>query len=261
MTAYVRTLLLLCSLIFLSITSFSAERHVLDLSYAYNKNTIYWPTEKGFDFKKIFYGFKPGGYFYAAFKFCTPEHGGTHVDAPRHFSKLGRTVDQIPVEQLIGNAVVIDVTNKARNHPDYAITVADIQAFEKKHHTLSEQDIVIFYTGWGRFWHNKKKYMGSDRLGDVTHLHFPGLSKEAAQYLVTRKVKGLGIDTASMDPGISKDFWAHRVILGANLFGIENLAHVASLPITGATLVVSPIKIEGGSGGAARVYAFLDGFK
>ena len=86
-------------------------------------------------------------------------------------------------------------------------------------------------------------------------MHFPGISKEAAQYLVGRKIKGLGIDTASMDAGNSRDFWTHRIILGANIYGIENVAHLELLPIIGAQLIVAPMKIEGGSGGPTRVLA------
>jgi kynurenine formamidase len=235
--------------------AFSAENKIIDLTYPYNKNTIYWPTEKGFDFKKQFYGLTTAGYFYSAYKFCTPEHGGTHIDAPKHFAQHGLAVDQIPIKQLMGNAVVINVEEKAQQDSDYAISVDDIKSFEKSHRLLNEEDIVLFYTGWGKYWDDKKKYLGSDKLGDVKNLHFPGLSKQAAEYLVSRKVKGLGIDTASMDPGNSSEFWTHRVILGANLYGIENVAHLDLIPTLGAQLIVAPMKIENSSGAPTRVLA------
>ena len=233
------------------------NNNIIDLSYPFDKNTIYWPTEKGFDLKTVFYGMSPGNYFYSAFKFCAPEHGGTHVDAPRHFSKNGLTVDQIPPKQLIGNAVVIYVDKEVNKNTDYAVTAADIQKFEKKYRPLNEQDIVLFYTGWGKYWKDKKHYLGTNQFGDTKNLHFPGISKEAAEYLVARKIKGIGLDTASMDPGNSQDFLAHRVILGANLFGIENLAQLDLLPPVGATLIVAPMKIAGGSGGPARIFALI----
>ena len=235
--------------------SFS-KSHVVDLTYSFNASTIYWPTEKGFNLKSIFYGKTTGGYFYSAYQFCAPEHGGTHLDAPRHFSQSGHTVDQIPVSQLIGPVVVINVTEQVKKQTDYAITVADIENFERKYRRLNQQDIVLF-TGWGKFWKNKKQYLGSDKLGDVEHLHFPGLSKQAANYLVQRHIKGIGIDTASMDPGQSRNFWAHRIILGANLFGIENIAQLDLLPAVGAELIVAPMKITNGSGAPTRVLAFL----
>lgn len=245
--------------LFLVVSMTSMANDLVDLSYPYNKHTIYWPTEKGFDLKKVFYGMTAGGYFYSAFKFCTPEHGGTHLDAPRHFAEHGLTVDEIPLQKLFGNAVVIDVTNKVKNNVDYAISVPDIRAFEDKYRPLSKEDIVLFKTGWGKYWHNKKHYLGSDKEGDVKNLHFPGLSPEAARYLVNRKIKGLGIDTASMDPGNSSEFLAHRIILAANLYGIENVANVELLPVLGAQLIVAPLKIEGGSGAPARIFANIPG--
>lgn len=234
----------------------SVQAKIFDLTYPFAKKTIYWPTEEGFKRQTIFYGNTPQGYFYAAYKFCAPEHGGTHIDAPRHFWVKGNTVDAIPVSQLIGNAVVIDVRDRVSNNPDYAITVKDIQDFEQKYCKLNEEDIVLFYTGWGQYWQDKKKYMGSDTLGDITHLHFPGLSANAAHYLVKQKVKGIGIDTASMDPGTSKKFWTHRIILGANLFGLENVAHLQDVPPVGMQLIVAPMKIKDGSGAPTRIYAF-----
>ncbi|MBA3536480.1 MAG: cyclase family protein [Tatlockia sp.] len=233
------------------------NQNIIDLGYPIDKNTIYWPTEKGFDLKTVYYGMTPGNYFYSAFKFCTPEHGGTHVDAPRHFSKNGLSVDKIPPSQLMGNAIVIRVDQQVKDHPDYAVTVADIQNFEKKYRSLNNKDIVLFYTGWSKYWPDKKHYLGSDKFGDTKNLHFPGISKAAAEYLVSRKVKGVGLDTASLDTGNSQVFWAHRILLGANLFGIENLAELNSLPPIGAILIVAPMKIAGGSGAPARVFALI----
>lgn len=251
--------LVLLSVLFVSIpySTLNASKNILDLTYVYDKKTMYWPTEKGFDLKKIFYGKTPGGYFYSAYKFCTPEHGGTHIDAPRHFAKLGNTVDKIPVSQLLGDAVVISVEERVKGNKDYAITRQDILAFEKKYRPITEHDIVLFYTGWGKYWGDKKAYLGSDKFGDVKNLHFPGLSKDAAIYLVERHVKGIGLDTASLDPGISTTFWAHRILLGANIYGLENMAQLDLLPPLGAQLIVAPMKIEGGSGGPTRIYAII----
>jgi kynurenine formamidase len=247
-------------LLFLCFIPFSvvhSKSNIIDLTYPYNEKTIYWPTEKGFNLKKVFYGDTPNGYFYSAFKFCAPEHGGTHLDAPRHFSKHGNTVDQIPVSQLIGNAVVIDVEKKVARNRDYEITKDDIKSFEIKHGALNSQDIVLFYTGWGKYWGNKKSYLGSNAFNDVYHLHFPGISKKAALYLVSKKVKGIGLDTPSLDHGPSRQFWAHRIILGANIYGLENIAHLNNLPPRGARLIVAPMKIQGGSGAPTRIFALF----
>lgn len=248
---------ILALVLFNSLSFAQDTSRIIDMSYPFDKNTIYWPTEKGFDLETVSYGMRPDHYFYSAFKFCGPEHGGTHIDAPKHFSEKGPTVDKIPPEQLMGNAVVIHVDKQAAQHKDYAITKKDIEQFEKQYRPLTDQDIVLFYTGWGKFWPNKKQYLGSDKFGDVNNLHFPGLSKEAAEYLVQKKIKGIGIDTASMDPGQSKEFWTHRVLLGASLFGVENLAQLDLLPPVGATLIVAPMKIANGSGAPTRVFAII----
>lgn len=250
MIRVVRILLMMCS--------FKGWAFVVDLTHAFDEKTIYWPTEKGFEKKVVFKGHTPQGYFYSAYKFCMPEHGGTHMDAPVHFSQHGLTVSQISANDLIGDALVINLSKKINSKANYQISVSDIQQFEKKHRALKSGDMVLFYTGWSRFWPNKKKYMGSDQQGDVKHLHFPGISKEAALYLVEKKVRAVGIDTASLDSGISRDFQAHRILLGANIYGLENLCHLDKLPIIGATLIAAPLKIKDGSGAPARVLAVIN---
>ena len=245
---------LLCTLIPFS-ALYAQSPNPIDLTYSFNHKAIYWPTETGFRLEKLFSGFTSKGYFYSAYRYCAPEHGGTHIDAPRHFYQYGHTVEEIPVTQLIGNAVVIHVERKVENDRDYAIQVADIKKFERQYRPLNTQDIVLFYTGWGQYWENRKQYLGTDKLGDISHLHFPGLSKEAAKYLVKKAVKGVGLDTPSLDPGVSVDFKAHQIILGANLFGVENVANLSLVPPVGAKLIVAPMKIEGGSGAPTRVFA------
>lgn len=254
----IKTITLLFGLLFtLPFNAAAQSAKVLDLTYPFNRQTIYWPTERGFLLERFHYGLTKKGYFYSAYRFCAPEHGGTHVDAPRHFSEKGYTVAQIPVSDLMGKAVVIHVEHKVKNNRDYTISVEDIKAFEQQHGPLTNQNIVLFYTGWGQYWHNKLLYLGTNKFGDVKNLHFPGLSKEAAQYLVSKKVKGIGLDTPSLDPGVSQDFQAHQIILGANLYGIENIARLELLPPTGATLIVAPMKIERGSGAPTRVFALI----
>lgn len=166
-------------------------------------------------------------------------------------------MDQIPIDALQGDAIVINVASQVEANRDYAFRVRDIKAFEKQHRSIRAGDIVLFRTGWGKYWGDKKHYLGSDKFGDTQHLHFPGLSKAAATYLVNKKVKAIGLDTPSLDPGPSAAFWAHRLILGANIYGIENIANLDSLPPVGATLIVAPMKIKGGSGGPARVYGLI----
>lgn len=230
---------------------------VVDLTYTFDSSTIYWPTAKPFEWQKEQWGKTPKGYFYAAARYAASEHGGTHFDSPIHFSEGKQTIDQIPVWKLVGKALVVDVRPKVGAHPDSLITAEDLLAWEKAHGRIQEGSIVIALTGWGQYWPDKKKYIGTDKPGDVADLHFPGYAKDAAELLVSRKVAGVGIDTASLDYGQSKDFISHQVLNGANIYGLENLANLEKLPATGATIIALPMKIGGGSGAPARVIAIL----
>ena len=229
---------------------------VIDLTYSFDESTIYWPTAKSFDWQKESWGTSPGGYWYASARYAASEHGGTHIDSPIHFGKDQATTEQIPLSRLIGPAAAIDISAACEKDPDYRLSVADIVSWERKHGSIPDGAIVLVHTGWGKFWSERKRYLGSDTPGDATHLHFPGISREAAEFLVTRrKISGVGIDTASLDHGPSKDFIAHQIINGANIYGLENVANLEQVPATGATLIALPMKIKGGTGGPTRIIA------
>jgi kynurenine formamidase len=231
---------------------------VVDLTYDFDSSTVYWPNAKPFEWQKEFWGMSPRGYWYAAGHYSASEHGGTHLDAPVHFSRGGLSVDQIPAVNLIAPAVVVDISEACGRNNDYRLSVDDLTAWEKQHGAIPDGSLVVVRTGWGKYWPDKKHYLGSDVPGDINVLHFPGLSVEAARFLVTqRKIKGVAIDTASMDYGPSQLFEVHGVILGAGLYGLENLAHADRLPTTGATIIALPMKIKGGSGAPTRIVALL----
>jgi kynurenine formamidase len=231
---------------------------IVDLTYDFDSKTIYWPNAKSFDWQKEFWDISPRGYWYAAGHYSASEHGGTHLDAPIHFSKGGSTVDEIPVAKLIALAVVIDISEACGRNRDYRLSVDDITSWEKVHGRTPDGAIVLVRTGWGKFWPDKKNYLGSDVPGDINVLHFPGFSVESARFLVTeRKINGVGIDTASMDYGASRLFEVHGVFLGAGLYGLENIAHLDALPAVGATIIALPMKIKGGSGAPTRIIAIL----
>lgn len=230
---------------------------LVDLTYSFNEKTVYWPNAKGFRHQKDVWKITPRGYWYAAGEFASAEHGGTHLDSPIHFAKGMATLDQIPVEKLVAPAVVIDVAAEAAKNRDYLATAQDLKAWEKKNGSVPAGSIVIFRTGWGKYWPERKQYLGSDVAGDIDHLHFPGIARDAAELLVQRKVDGVGIDTASMDYGPSKDFIVHQVLNQAGIYGLENIANAEKLPLKGATLIALPMKIEAGSGGPARIIALL----
>jgi len=231
----------------------------VDLSWPYDASTIYWPTSpSAFELTQLAYGPTPGGFFYSANSFCTPEHGGTHLDAPVHFGEGRHTADAIPVDQLIGRAVVIDVAARAEADPDYRLSREDVEAWEAEHGPVPEGAIVLLHTGWGQHWGDRKAYLGDDTPGDASHLHFPSYGAEAARYLVEeRRVGVIGVDTASIDHGPSTDFPVHQVAAAANVPGLENIAHLEEVPATGAWVIALPVKIAGGSGGPVRIVALI----
>lgn len=232
---------------------------VVDLSHSFNSQTLYWPTSPSqFELKTLAHGQTEGGFFYASNSFCSPEHGGTHLDAPIHFAEHGKTADQLDLAQLIGPAVVIDVREQVAKNPDYALTADDITAFEAKHGTLAAGTIVLLQTGYSKHYPNRKAYFGDDTPNDASKLHFPSYGPAAAKLLVDeRQVAVLGVDTASIDIGQSKDFQVHRIAAAKNVPGLENLNGLDRLPPVGASVVALPMKIEGGSGGPVRVIALL----
>ena len=236
-----------------------ASSKVVDLSHAFDDSTLYWPTSPTrFELKKLSYGETPGGYFYAANTLCTPEHGGTHLDAPIHFNKDGKTIDQIPLRQLIAQAVVIDVSAKAEADPDYRLSADDLHAWERQHGAVPSGAIVLLRTGWAKRWPDRKRYLGDDTPGDASKLHFPSYGKEAAEQLVRqRHVGALGVDTASIDHGASRDFIVHQIASAAGVPGFENLANLDQVPAVGAWVIALPMKIAGGSGGPLRAVALV----
>ena len=230
---------------------------LVDLTYPFNEKTVYWPNAKGFTHRKDVWAVNEKGFWYAAGGFSADEHGGTHFDAPVHFAKGHPTLDQISVQRLVAPAVVIDISAAVGRNKDYRATPQDVLAFEKKNGAIAPGTMVLFRAGWGKFWPDRKQYLGSDVPGDIDHLHFPGLSREAAELMVQRKVAAVGIDTASMDYGPSQDFIVHQILNKADIFGLENVAHLEKVPPTGATLIALPILIEQGTGGPARIVALL----
>ena len=233
--------------------------NVVDLTYPFDKNTLYWPNAPGgFELKQLAFGKTAGGYFYASYSFCAPEHGGTHLDAPIHFAQGAPTVDQIPPRQLIAPAAVIDVSSKASTDPDYRLTVGDVADWEQRNGAIQPGTIVLLRTGWGARYPDRKKYFGDDTPGATDKLHFPSYSEDAARYLVSnRHVAALGVDTASIDYGQSKDFIVHTIAMAANVPGLENVANLDRVPERGAWVIALPMKIGGGSGAPLRIVAVV----
>ncbi|HEX8251986.1 MAG TPA: cyclase family protein [Thermoanaerobaculia bacterium] len=235
------------------------DAQLVDLTYAFNERTLYWPNDPGtFRLEQRSHGHTEGGYFYSANTFSAPEHGGTHIDAPIHFAEGKRTVDQIPPRQLLAPAVVIDVAAQSNNDPDYRLTVADVEAWEAKHGRIGAGTIVLLRTGWGSRYGDRKRYFGDDTPGATENLHFPSFGPEAAQLLVEqRRVGAIGVDTPSIDYGQSRDFMVHRISSRNDVPGLENVANLHLLPERGAWVIALPMKIENGSGAPLRIVAVL----
>lgn len=241
---------------------FSTSNHkIVDLSHAFSEETVYWVTAKEFQLDTVFEGQTDKGYYYSANDFSTAEHGGTHIDAPIHFSESGQTVSEIPLEKLIGSAIKIDISSKTVNDPDYLITVEDFLDWEKNEGTqIPDGSIVLLQTGFSKYYPDKIKYLGTDQRGEVAvkQLHFPGLSPEAAEWLVkNRTIHSIGIDTPSIDYGQSEYFKSHVILLGQNIPAFENLTNLDKLPLSGFEIVALPMKIEKGSGAPLRIIAII----
>ena len=234
----------------------------IDLSHDFSSDTVYWPTADPFKLDTVSEGVTEKGYYYSAYKFCAAEHGGTHIDSPIHFAEGRQTVDQIPLTQLIAPAVKVDVTNKAMADRDYLIAIEDISAWEARHGRIADGSIVLLETGYGKYWPDRVKYMGTDKRGPegVAELHFPGLHPEAAEWLAkNRAIKAVGIDTPSIDYGQTQGFESHVILMGQNIPAFENVANLDKVPALGAQVIALPMKIKGGSGAPLRIIAFLPG--
>ncbi len=183
------------------------------------------------------------------------EHTSTHLDAPGHFIAGGALVPELDPSVLVGPAAVIDIAAKAAENPDAMLAVEDIEAWEADNGTIPEGAFVMMYSGWAEVLMEQgaDAFLGTDAEGV---LHFPGFSPEAAEFLLSeRSIKGIGVDTASLDNGPSATFDVHLSVLGAGLLGIENLNNLATVgPMIGQVVLGIP-KYEQGSGGPLRVLA------
>lgn len=243
-----------------SVSASFPSGQIIDLSHTYDEQTIFWPTSERFRLEKTADGVTPQGYYYASNNFFTAEHGGTHLDAPVHFSQGAQTVDQIPVERFLGPAVVIDVVAQADKDRDYRVTIEDLQRAEREQGAIPPDAILLVRTGFSRRWPDAAAYLGTAERGAdaVRNLHFPGLHPDAARWLAAnRPVKALGIDTASIDYGQSTLYEVHRTLFERSIPAFENLTALDRLPLRGAFLVALPMKIGGGSGAPLRAMAIV----
>ncbi len=234
----------------------SGQIEVIDLTHPLDDQSPYWPEGQAASpfHASVAATFEKDGYF--ARLITVPEHFGTHMDAPAHFDRNGTTVDRIPPERFLVPAIVIDVTREVEADHDYRLRRKDIENWEQAHGKIPPDAAVLVRTGWGARWPSQKDYMNQDAQGV---LHFPGLSVEAARYLVSAAHPvAIGIDTGSIDYGPSKKFEVHQITMAAGLYHLENVANLDRLPARGGYIIALPMKLAGGSGSPARVLALVE---
>ncbi|NNE67953.1 MAG: cyclase family protein [Pyrinomonadaceae bacterium] len=238
-----------------------SEATVVDLSYDFSKDTVYWVTAKQFEKETVAEGETEAGFYYSAYNYSAAEHGGTHIDSPIHFAEGKLTVDKIPLEKLMGPAVMIDVSEEASKDRNYLISIEDIEGWEKANGEIAKGTIILFRTGFGAFYPDAEKYLGTANRGDdaVSELSFPGLDPKAAKWLVeNRSPNAVGLDTASIDHGPSKEFAAHVALMTNDIPAFENVANLDKLPAKGFRIIALPMKIKDGSGAPVRIVALVE---
>lgn len=219
--------------------------HTLDESFPTFFGTPAWSREAQFTYAKEKFNL---------WKLTYGEHIGTHFDAPLHFSADGRSVDEIPTEQLVCPLAVVNVEGKAAKDADYRVTIEDIRAYESRFGRIPKGACVAMRSGWDKHVRTPR-FRGAD-AGNV--LHFPGFAVETAEFLMReRAIVGMAVDTLSLDHGPSKDFAVHYKWLPSGRYGIEAVANLDQVPPAGATLVGGAPKFKGGSGGPARLFALV----
>jgi kynurenine formamidase len=229
-------------------------RTVIDLTHTLDDRSPNWEGTEESPFRATELGnIHHDGYYSRIF--TTQEHYGTHLDAPAHFCATGWTVEQIPAERLVGPLVVIDVRDKAAQDADYEVSLNDVERWEAEHAAIPAGAVVCGRTGWERLWNAPKQYRNEESDGLT---HYPGFSLESAQLLVRdRGIVGLGVDTMSVEKGATTTYPVHIFTSSQNVYHLENLANLGSVPPAGAIVVVAPIKLENGSGGPARVLVLV----
>lgn len=228
-----------------------APSEVVDMSHVFDEKFPTYFGTPGISYKKLFDFAKDG---FQLFELTTNEHAGTHVDAPIHFSADGKTVDEIPVTDLVVPLCVVDIRDKAAGNPDAQVTPEDIKAWTNAHGPIPDKACVALLSGWGdKTGTDEFRNVGSDGK-----MHFPGFHIDATQMLLEEtNAAAMAVDTLSLDYGISGDFATHYAWLPAGRYGIECLAGLEKVPASGATLVVGAPKTRGGTGGQARIFAMV----
>ena len=186
------------------------------------------------------------------------------MDAPLHFGSHRQTMSEIPPDRLIGPGVVIDIKEKSKADPNYAVSKQDLEEYENRYGRIPPGAIVFMNSGWSKFYGDHETYLGSKDLRNVTSFNFPGFGLDACEFLLAdRQVSVVGVDTMSLDPGQSPDTYGrpypcHHHLQPENVPLLENVANLDAIPPTGTTIVLGGLKTKTGTGGPIRILAIHD---
>ena len=185
------------------------------------------------------------------------EHTGTHWGAPAHFNAGEATADELDAGDFVLPGVKIDITEKTAHDRDYALSVADLLDWQRRHGPLPAESAVLLRTGWEKYW-GTEEFANSDRDGT---LHHPGFSVESMHWLLDHGILAhrgaLGIDTFGPDIGADKTFAVSKLLYREHRLSLEVLANLADLPVRDFTVVVGGFITENGSGSPASIYALI----
>jgi len=208
-----------------------------DLTHTIKNGMPAWPGEVSPVLEKIYTHVIEG---IQVIKLQALTHSGTHLDTPAHFFDNGQTTDVLPVDNFFGKGLVIDCRTVGKCEE---IPFSHLEPFSYK---IKQSDFVLIRTDWDRFW-------GMDEYFD----HFPVLSVEASEFLISCGVKGIGLDVPSIDDIDSKAYPNHNLILGNKIIVIENLTGLAQIPDQEFYFSALPLKIHDGDGSPVRAIAIL----
>ncbi|XP_052082379.1 isatin hydrolase-like [Mytilus californianus] len=190
--------------------------------------------------------------------FGTAEHAGTHLDSPAHFYKDRNRTHNVPLENLIGPGVIINVKNKAAMNADYQVSIDDLKQWESMYDKIPENAIIIMNSGWHEHYPNASLVFNTDSLTDSSTFHFPCWHEDTIEWLISeRSVNVVGVDTPSTDFGQTQNFAVHISLGKANISGAENVANLDAIPESGSMIFVAVTKIYDESGGPARIFATI----
>jgi kynurenine formamidase len=237
-----------------SLQALLAGRSFTDLTHAFHPGQPHFPAfpdevrEGVFDLEK--------GDGFTAHRYSIIGQWGTHVDPPSHFIRGGRTLDQIPVEEMVLPLVILDISGRVTADADATPTMADVQAWEDRNGAIPSGSFVALRTGWSHRWPDAGAMANRDDDG-VSHT--PGWSQEVLSFLIEeRSVTAVGHEQTDTDPGLAtcrQDFSLETYVLAQNRWQIELMANLDGLPEAGAALIASWPKPLGGSGFPARIVA------